>query len=193
MHADTGKDDEVERLQFANGIVAAIPGLKTCYGGFNGKDSVRGIAYIEALSSAAMGLNLSKKISNDNPSTEETRYLYSSDRIAHFMGNGCLTFTQRGFGLEEIYASDEVAFFDGLADLTEQVREFVKNPAARQKIAKKGWAKVHQEFNGTVVMNYVIERLMQRSLSRAYAWPTEGYGPERPAAVDGKKRQGLKA
>jgi hypothetical protein len=183
MHADTGKDDEVERLQLANGIVSAIPGLRTCYGGFNGGPSVRGTAYLESLAQSAMGLNLSKTISNDARSTPETRHLYSSDRIAHFMGNGCLTFTQEGFNLQEIYSEDEVVFFKGLPDLTEKVRFYRDNPALRQKVAKKGWQKAHEKFETTIVMRYVLERLLERPLSQAYAWPGQGYRAKSPPAA----------
>lgn len=175
MHADTGKDDEVDRLKLANGIVSAIPGLRTCYGGFNGGPSVRGTAYLESLAKSAMGLNLSKTISNDARSTPETRYLYSSDRIAHFMGNGCLVMTQDGFALQEIYAADEVIFFQGLPDLTEKVRFYKENPAARQKAAQQGWRKAHEQFETTIVMKYVLERLLGWPLSRTYAWPVQGY------------------
>lgn len=183
MHADTGKDDEVERLQLANGIVSGIPGLRTCYGGFNGKPSVRGTAYLECLAGSAMGLNLSKTISNNAQSTPETRYLYSSDRIAHFMGNGCLVMTQEGFSLQEIYADDEVIFFKGLPDLTEKVRFYKNNPAERQKLAKNGWRKAHEQFETTVVMKYVLERLFDWPLSRAYGWPTQGYRAQQVATT----------
>lgn len=176
MHADTGMaGDEAERLALANGVASGVAGVKTCYGGFNGAGSIRGRAYYDSLAQSAMGLNLSKHFSNEAPSTPETRYLYSSDRIAHFMGNGCLTFTQRGFALEEIYAEDEVVYFEGLADLVEKVDWHKRNPAQRQAAARKGWERAHGPFETTNVMKYMLEQLFERPLTGHYPWPVTSY------------------
>lgn len=177
MHADTGKQDEVERLMLANGLAQGIPGLCTRYGGWGGQPSVRDQSYLDDLAHSAMGLNLSKKIADNAQSTFDTRYLYSSDRIAHFMGNGCLTLTQSGFGLDKLYRDDEVVFFDALPDLIDKVRHYKNNPAARRAVAQKGWLKAHNEFNSTLVTQYIVERLFDKVLSRNYAWPTEVHVP----------------
>ena len=176
MHVDSGyAPDEKDRLRLANGLTEGIKDLKTCYGGFNGLPSARGPLYIDRLSNSAMGLNLSKHISDGVQSTPASRFLYSSDRIAHFMGNGCLTFTQAGFGLENLYKQDEVIFFDELPDLIEKVTYYKKNPATRQMIAAKGWMKAHNQFSSTVAMKYVLERLFNKPLSQAYDWPVDAY------------------
>ncbi len=175
-------DDEADRLALVNGLVSAIPDLRACFGGFNGLPSVRGHAYIGGLAKSAMGLNLSKLYSGA-PSSPESRYLYSSDRIAHILGNGCLAFIESNFGLHELYAPDETVFFNGLADLTDKVRYYRDHPADRQALAKKGWEKAHREFEVTIVMKYILERLFDKSLTQTYSWPVDAYYPVPLASV----------
>ena len=72
-----------------------------------------------------MALNLSRR--SDVP-------LYSSSRIAELMGNGILTLTPRGAGLETLYAEDELVYFDRPADLAE-----VRDAVAAQKLLREGY------------------------------------------------------
>ncbi len=174
MHNDNHWDERT-RLHLANGLRDKLPELKTFYRGFNGQPSIRGVQYLDALSNSAMALSLSRSIIDGMVSTAETRYLYSSDRVAHVMGNGALALISDQFGLQDLYGKDEVVFFEELGDLVEQVEFYKKNPKARMAIAKKGWEKAHNEFNETIVLRYIIERLMEKPLSRDYAWPTKAW------------------
>jgi Glycosyl transferases group 1 len=167
--------DDRTRLHIANGLSNALPDLKTFYRGFNDQPGLFGAHYVEALQNSAMALSLSRFIIGNMVSTPETRNLYSSDRLAHILGNGVLALIPDQFGLDDLYSKDEVVFFDDVEDLAEKVSYYKAAPKARMTIAKKGWQKAHNEFNEIVVMNYVIERLMEKPLSREYAWPTKAW------------------
>ena len=112
--------------------------------------SADGVEYLQLLAQSAMVLNLSR-VSTD--------YLYSSDRMAHAMGNGCLTFIDRRTGFTDIFAEDEVGFYDTQEELFEKINFYVKNPSERMSIAKKGWQHYYALFNETKVANYIIDVL----------------------------------
>ena len=62
--------------------------VKIDYYGMNGRSPVFGAAYFKAISNARMGLNINrtKLLKQFNPSSlSKYLYLYSSDRIAHYM------------------------------------------------------------------------------------------------------------
>ena len=174
MHGSTDDAaDHESRRALANGLVQALPALSYAYRGFDGHPGIYGQEYIQTLSQSAMALNLSRHACAGMQSTPETRHLYSSDRLGHLMGNGCLTFIETGFALEQLYSDKEAVFFSDKDELIEKVRHYASNSAERQAIAKAGWKKAHEEFSTTVVMQYVLERLFEQKLSRNYAWPTE--------------------
>lgn len=174
MHNDRGADEAL-RLKIALDVQKALPDLSLCYRGFNRNRNIRGNEYLVALQNSAMALSLSRMTIDGMPSTPATRYLYSSDRVAHVMGNGALAFISDKFGLQDIYAQDEVAFFGNTEELIDKVRYYKQHPTERQMIAEKGWQKAHHEFNETIIMQYVLERLFDKPLSRDYAWPTHAY------------------
>lgn len=174
MHNERGSD-ETYRVNLALGVQFALPDLKTCYRGFNGQPAIRANDYLNALQNSAMSLSLSRMVIDGLESTPGTRYLYSSDRIAHVMGNGSLAFISSQFGLQDLYTEDEVVFFDETKDLIERIGFYKNNPAARMRLAENGWRKAHQDFNEVTIMKYALERLFDKPLSQDYAWPTQVY------------------
>lgn len=154
-------------------IQKELPSLNFAYRGFGANPSVRGSAYVDLLKDSAMALNLSRASVGDEQSTKENRYLYSSDRIAQLMGNGCLTFIEDIFGLDDLYQPDEVVFFNNKQDLKEKIRYYAEHPQERQRIAQNGWTAAHQEFSADLVTRYMLERTFDQALSHAYRWPTK--------------------
>ena len=145
----------------------AVPEARYGFYGIDGKPPLSGAAYYDAIADARMGLNL-------NRSDED--YLYSSDRIAQFVGNGLLTFVARSSGYAEIFGEDELAFYDGPDDLAARLRHFLKNDAERQAVAAKGHAKYHAIFNDRLVAQFLIEATFCFLDDEDYAWPTMIYG-----------------
>ncbi len=173
MHGeDNHKKDQVQRLSLAE-QVAQIDGIKTCYHGFDNHSGLYGIDYFNALGQSAMTLCLNRHSCDNHESTPETRYMYSSDRTAHVMGNGSMAIMSTDFSLNKLYNDDEVVFFSSDEELIEKVSFYKNNPSARQKIAQKGWKKAHRDLNECLIMQYVIERLFDQSLSQDYIWAKE--------------------
>jgi hypothetical protein len=94
-----------------------------------------------------IALNLSRR--SDVP-------LYTSSRIAELMGNGILTLSPRGAGLEELYAGDELVQFDGIDDLVEKIRRFAADDEQRNAIARRGCRRNHHDYNGTEIARFIV-------------------------------------
>lgn len=152
--------------------------VKIDYYGMNGKPALMSANYYKAINNCKMGLNLSvdKEYENSPISSDEERYLYSSDRIAHYVGSGLLTLCLRGNKIEEMFEEDkEMVFFDRKEELLEKVLYYKANPKKRMEIAYNGWKKQHEKYNEKLVANFITDVTMTRQLSQDYAWPTEFY------------------
>jgi hypothetical protein len=136
-----------------------LPGMKQGY--------IGGAAYLEALADAKMGLSLSRR--NDN-------YLYSSDRMAQYIGNGLLTFVDRATGFTDLFTEEELGFYSNIDELSEKIRFYTNHDTTRQEVAKAGWQSIHSRFASDRVAQYIIDRTMDQPLSRAYEWPTDAAG-----------------
>ncbi|MEJ0009994.1 MAG: glycosyltransferase [Alphaproteobacteria bacterium] len=169
MTVDPRFEDSAWRQSLALGLKRNLPELATCYRGFGGHPPLYGRAYIEAYGNSAMALNLSQTMSGNVASTEAERYLYSSNRIAHIIGNGALAFIPDEFGLDELYP--DAVFFSGLDELTDKVRFYWDRPEERQAIAWLSWRRAHAEFDSARIMRYVLDRIFERPPGRDYAWP----------------------
>lgn len=124
---------------------------------------LNGTVYFDTLKQAAGVLNLS--LSNHD-------YLYSSDRMAHAMGNGCLTYIDRHTGFGDLFGEDEAGFFSSAEELIEQIERFRKFPAERAKTAERGWRHYHVLFNETAVAGYVAALLGGNFNAADYPFPT---------------------
>lgn len=164
--------DQQRRIDFALRASHGIVPERLLFGGFNGHPSLYGRPYLDGIGNSAMMLNLNRDRWDGVLATPEQRYLYSSDRTAHIMGNGSLALTERGYALEELYDENEMVFFADADELAEKVTFLRAHPAERQRIAEHGWKKAHGAFNEIAVMRYVVERLFDTPLSSDYPWPT---------------------
>jgi hypothetical protein len=152
-----------ERLRFAQAAVQRLPSLRADLRGLPGRPAVRGSAFMDALAEARMALSLSRP---DNV------YLYASDRMSQMLGNGLLTFLPRSSGFEDLFAQDELAFYDGLDELVDKLRFFAGNDTARRKTAEAGWRAAHSMFASHRVAKYILERSFDQPLPESYPWPT---------------------
>jgi hypothetical protein len=153
------------------------------YYGMNGKPELWGADYYEAIENAKMGLNITQtsqtyveKNSLHKNTSKEDLYLYSSDRIAHYMGSGLLILSTRSNGLKEMYAEDkEIIFFSSQEELLEKAVYFKNHDGKRREIARRGWEKCHSCYNERLVAKYIIETSFNLPLSEDYSWPTQTY------------------
>lgn len=151
--------------------------IKIDYYGMNNKPILFNADYYHKISNCKMGLNISVQITDSNTKpNKEDLYLYSSDRISHYMGSGLLVFTTRSNNLNELYKEDEeLVFFDTKEELLDKILYFKKNDKSRQMIAKAGWKKSHSCFNEKLVTKYMIETTFRTKHTEEYAWPTTKY------------------
>jgi hypothetical protein len=150
------------------------------YHGMNGKPELWNAEYYQAIAEAKMGLNLSHDyLGADNvypETTPEELYLYSSDRISHYMGSGLLTLSARACQLEELFEEDrEIVFFTSKEELLEKIIYFKNNDDERKAIARRGWEKSHACYNERLVTKFIIEITFGKPLSEKYVWPTQTY------------------
>jgi Glycosyl transferases group 1 len=157
------KDDP--RPGFVAALQAACPDSRFDLHGIT-TGNLFGAAYYQGLARAKMGLNFSRK--NDV-------YLYSSDRMAQYMGNGLLTFIDRATGFGDIFSEDQVGFYSNREELAEKIRLYTKDDAARMDIAKAGWERIHTVFASETLGTYMIECAIGEKLSREYAWDLTVY------------------
>jgi len=178
----TSKNDADPRVDFPL-LLEKSGKVKIDYYGMNGKPELWGADYYQAIENAQMGLNINqtsqtytKQKSIHTNIGKGDLYLYSSDRIAHYMGSGLLILSTRDNRLEELFKEDrEIIFFSSKKELLEKVLYFRNHDAERREIAGRGWEKSHACYNERLVAKYMLETTFDLQLSEEYAWPTETY------------------
>lgn len=125
--------------------------------------NLTGGKYQHTFSNAAMGLSI-------NASNHD--YLYSSDRMAHLMGNGVLTFVDINTGWQDMFCKDEIAFFASEDELYQKINYYYNSPQERMAVAKKGWVKYHQLFNERLIAKYIADIMFDEFNPQDYPWPT---------------------
>ncbi|WP_367874202.1 glycosyltransferase [Luteolibacter sp. Populi] len=157
-----GRDKgEPGRRAFLLELKAALPELRVGYYGCLDQTGIFGWEKEQVIRRSKMALNLSRR--TDVP-------LYSSSRIAELMGNGILTLTPRGAGLEGLYGEDEIVYFEGVGDLAEKVRYFSSQGQERLAIARKGWERNHRDYSGTEVARFIVDLTMRDEAWRKVPW-----------------------
>lgn len=126
-----------------------------------GRAPVVGQDYLDRLGASKMGLSLDR---------DDANWLYASDRMSHYLGNGLLTFVRRGKGFERFFSKDEIAWFDEADDLIESIRRFARDDDARRRMAEAGWRLAHAEFSSDAVASWIVETTFGLPAQRRYLW-----------------------
>lgn len=154
--------------------ITSLPGEMPdiTFGMYNG---VWGHRYLELLGRAKMGLSIS--VGLKDPGVDGCRqYLYSSDRIGQYLGNGLLTFVEKKFRLADVYGSDCLVEVENYSDLKEKIRFFAKKDGLRIRMAEISHRLAHEQFNERLVAQYLIETTIDSKFSHSYRWPTQVWG-----------------
>ena len=130
------------------------------------RPSIWGADYEDVLATSKMSLNLNRR---------EGDLWYSSDRIAHLMGFGILTFQSSKNGMQRFFTDQETVWFDEAADLAEKILRYQADDAARAAVASAGRSKYHALFNGARVLRYMVETMLGEPYSEPYEWAEEVY------------------
>ena len=128
--------------------------------------SIWGARYEDVLATSKMSLNLNRR---------EGDKWYSSDRIAHLMGYGILTFQSSRNQMQRFFDDGETVYFDGPGDLAEKLLWHQAHDDVRAKVAAAGRAKYHRLFNGARVLKFMVETLYGAPYSERYEWAEEVY------------------
>lgn len=134
--------------------------------GMFGTPSIWGAAYERVLAGSKMSLNLNRK---------EGDLWYSSDRIAHLMGYGILTFLSDAGRMQDFFSPEQAVFFHNETDLAEKIIYYMQHDDERARIAGAGRKRYHELFNGERVLRFMIETLCGQPYSEAYEWGDEVY------------------
>jgi len=154
-----GKFDN--REIFINALIKNCKNVKFDIYGMNKTQPVWGSEFIKIISNSKMGLNLSRG--------KPVKY-YTSDRIVQLIGNGLLTFIDKGTDLEKIIPSSCAVFYKNLNDLVRKINKFKENDKNRIKIAKNGRYMYHKYFNSTLVSDYIIKKTFDVNYSKKFNW-----------------------
>lgn len=156
-------------------IKKRIPDARCAFHGQGGNPSLFGAAFMRALGEVKIGLNFSQRNVHAKSGPGGELYLYSSDRIGLYQGNGLLVFTTKAFSLSELYGSDSIVEVEDADDFVDKLRYYIENESERQKGARAGYELGHREFNERLVSQYMIEATLGLPYSHSYRWPTEIY------------------
>jgi hypothetical protein len=155
-----------ERKQFLQDLIRALPDARLGIFGSLGNPYAFGHEKELILASSRMALNLNRR--NDVE-------LYSSDRIAQLTGNGIVTLTPAGSGLESLYSSDEVVYFDSVDDLAKKVDYLKNHDDEALEIAKAGWKKTHEVYSVASVAAFILGVTMRHESYRLAEWSDHVY------------------
>lgn len=102
------------------------------------------------LSLCSMAINLSRG--------EPIKY-YSSDRISSLMGNGLLTFVNKGYQFSDFFKNNkEIVEYINQDDLVEKILFFKENYSERKKIAEAGKKKYFSLFNCEEIAKFIVNK-----------------------------------
>ena len=141
--------------------------VKAEFLGMFGEPPRFGYAYEELIRTSKMGLNINRWDGQFKWS--------SSDRIAHLMGNGLLTFQSDNNQLQYFFSERELVFFKDAGDLCDKVEYYAAHDDERRAIASAGRAAYHRMFSGKRVLKFMLETLFEEKYSEDYEWTEEIY------------------
>jgi hypothetical protein len=148
---------------FMSALLAALPGVRPKLAGLMGHKGLGGAAYQDALESAAIGLNISRRAD---------QLLYSSDRLAHLAGNGLAVMIERSTGYDSLFSDDEMVFFSSFDEVVAAIDRLTRDPARRMTVAAAGRARYHDLFNERRVAQYMLDVALDRFDPAACPWPS---------------------
>lgn len=162
-------DSSNPRTKFVKDVCGRLKtsGVKADFIGMFGEPPRFGYAYESLLRTSKMALSINRWDGQFKWS--------SSDRLAHLMGNGLLTFQSDGNQLQRFFSDRETVFYHDAGDLCEKVEYYAAHDDARRAIASAGRAAYHRLFSGKRVLKFMLETLFDESYSEDYEWCEEVY------------------
>jgi glycosyltransferase involved in cell wall biosynthesis len=174
-HLDKRLDPDDLRARAPDLIHEHLPQARCAFYGHGERRSVYGAKFMRALGDAKIGLNFSQRVPGTKPGPGGELYLYSSDRVGLYQGNGLLVFSTAAANLSELYGADAIVEVDGADDFIDKLSFYLENDAERRRVARNGYELGHREFNERLVAQYMLEATLELRHTHRYAWPTDIY------------------
>lgn len=160
-----------ERKQFLKDLIRTAPDVRFGIFGSLGNPYSFGHEKERILATSRMALNLNRK--NDVE-------LYSSDRIAQLTGNGLVTLTPAGAGLESLYSPEEVVYFNSVEDLAEKIRYLKCHDEEAVNLARAGWQRTHETYSAGSVAAFILGVTMRDETYQLADWSEHVYWGANP-------------
>ena len=155
------------RRDLVKSLLSARPDLQfSVHGCGLNTDYLFGKAYMDRLAESKMGLCLNRTYDY---------HWYSSDRMSQYMGNGLVTFLQRGTGFEEFFGEDDLAYYADEDELLRKIDDFAGDDARRRSVAENGWRKIHEAFSAEKVTQFILDMTFGETPSFDCVWPSVRY------------------
>lgn len=152
---------EPQRTELLNQILnKEDPSLRLSVHKAFGMPAINGHRYLSNIAESMAGLNLSRKW--DVP-------WYSSDRLAHIVGNGCVALCPRTPGLPELLGENGAAWFESAEDARRTLKQIKAEPDQARAIGKAGWQRLHQIASSQEVTGWMLEFLLEAP-ERSVCW-----------------------
>ncbi|MDD2321926.1 MAG: glycosyltransferase [Geobacteraceae bacterium] len=162
-----GRDyKEPERQAFIRELAEKLNFLRSEFRGCLNQPGAFGADYTDLLQESKLSLNYSRR--------NDVKWM-SSDRLLHLTGNGILTFCPRVPGLDTLFQSDELVYFDDLDDLLEKIRHYHQHDDQRKTVAQAGWKRAHESFNADRITRFMVEIIFKIPVNEPYEWLEEIY------------------
>jgi len=139
--------------------------IKSNFYGFSNVQPIWGNKFNEELSKCLMGLNINQG---------EKYAMYSSDRIATYIGNGLLTCIDRESNCTELFSDSEAIHFNDIDELIEKIKYYSLNKEKAKSIAKDGWERGHLNYSSVIICNYIFQKTFNLALDKIN-WPDLSY------------------
>lgn len=136
-------------------------------------NGVWGDTYLKLLQQAKIGLSISVGLKGGEQGDGSPHYLYSSDRISQYLGNGLLTFVEKKFDLSDVYGPGCLVEVDSYDDLKDKINFYVGRDDLRRKQAENAYRLAHEQFNERLVTQCLLETATAAPHAYSYRWPLE--------------------
>ncbi len=132
-----------------------------------GAPQIWGAEYERVLATTKMAPNINRR---------EGDKWYSSDRMAHLMGYGILTFISDKGSYQDFFAPDrEAVYYSSAEELADKILFYMDRDPSRAAVAHAGREKYHAIFGGADVLRFMVETMFGDEYSRPYPWRSEVY------------------
>jgi hypothetical protein len=141
-----GNTGPADRWRLIDELRRQRPGLRYVLHGRDKRNQISGEIYFKAMQTTKIGLNVNQ-LEGD---------LYSSDRMAQYLGNGLLLASYRRSGFSRCFDDGEMIFFDDVVELGEKIERAACDDVLWRSMAERGHRKAVALMSGLRVTDFIM-------------------------------------